>query len=89
LFLTIHPTKPFSRNHLEIDSLVAVLSVHEMGEFHGIKLKVNVNTRHDKIQFFGFEHTFSGTTPLKSTKAVVILKHVSLEYEIGLRMTNI
>lgn len=35
---TIHPTKAFTRDHFEVDTLVSVLGVHEVGKFHCIEL---------------------------------------------------
>ena len=39
--LTIHPPKSFTGDHLEVDTLVSVLCVDEMGEFDSIELLRN------------------------------------------------
>lgn len=35
---TVHPTKAFTWNHLEVDALVTILGVDQMGKFHGVEL---------------------------------------------------
>ena len=35
---TVHPPKPFARDHLEVDALVAVLGVDEVRELHCVEL---------------------------------------------------
>ena len=35
---TIHPPKPFTGHHLEIDTLVPVLRVDKVRQFHGVEL---------------------------------------------------
>ena len=37
LWHTIHPAEAFSGNHLEVDALVAILSVDKMRQFHSIE----------------------------------------------------
>ena len=69
---TVHPTKSLSRHHLEINTLVTVFCVNQMREFHGIKLQGSISI--DPICVTNKQSAFSGTTPLKSTKAVVILE---------------
>lgn len=35
---TIHPSKALPGNHLEVDTLVTILGIYQVREFHGIEL---------------------------------------------------
>jgi hypothetical protein len=70
MLLTIHPTESFARNHLEVNALIAIFRINQVRELYSIELQDAQGHSQDKDQ----QHTFSGTTPLKSTNAVVILK---------------
>lgn len=67
---TVHPPEAFARYHLEVDALVAVLRSDEVRELDSVELCKVLTLA------MGCEerrHAFSGTTPLKSTNAVVIM----------------
>lgn len=36
--LTVHPPEAFARHHLEVDALVAVLGVYQVGELDCVEL---------------------------------------------------
>ena len=70
----IHPAEAFARNEFEVDTLVAVLGVDHVTEFHGVESARVITVSEMNATWRGTIMTyFSGTTPLKSTKATVIM----------------
>lgn len=43
--LTVHPAETLSRDHLEVDTLVTILSVDKMRQFHRVELQRSVVIR--------------------------------------------
>jgi hypothetical protein len=66
----VHPSEAFTRYHLEVDALVAVLGVYEMRQLDSVELRESQSLFRQENTYM---YTFSGTTPLKSTNAVVIM----------------
>ena len=73
LIRSVHPTKTFTGYHLEIDPLVTVFRINQMREFYCVKLREKNSQDIFPKRLRRKIRTFSGTTPLKSTNAVVIM----------------